>query len=168
MKHEVIVVGAGVGGLSAAIRLAANGWRVTVLERLERVGGTCDCAYELDDRAALVGICEVRSSRVQIEDLAVHAAVLEYDRVVAELRDRVCGLWLPHGDRVDAPRVQARDRCFETLAEPHPKLLCPSQHFSSTLSQLDGDRDYITARKSFPRSRPSRLWTAVPGGRYLS
>lgn len=37
-KH-VIVIGAGIGGLSAAIRLAAAGWRVTILEQNAQVGG---------------------------------------------------------------------------------------------------------------------------------
>jgi phytoene desaturase len=37
-KHAV-VIGAGLGGMSAAIRLAGKGWRVTVLEQLSRPGG---------------------------------------------------------------------------------------------------------------------------------
>ena len=36
--HDV-VIGSGLGGLSAAIRLGARGWRVTVLEKLEQPGG---------------------------------------------------------------------------------------------------------------------------------
>ena len=36
---QVIVVGAGLGGLSCAIRLAAAGRDVTVLERADRPGG---------------------------------------------------------------------------------------------------------------------------------
>ncbi|WP_436794438.1 phytoene desaturase family protein [Actinospongicola halichondriae] len=43
---EVVVVGAGVGGLSAAIRVAAAGHDVTVVERLAHVGG------KLDERSA--------------------------------------------------------------------------------------------------------------------
>ena len=39
LSLEVVVIGAGVGGLAAAIRLAVLGHKVRVLERLERVGG---------------------------------------------------------------------------------------------------------------------------------
>lgn len=39
--REVIVVGAGLGGLAAAIRLAAQGYRVRVLERHATPGGRC-------------------------------------------------------------------------------------------------------------------------------
>lgn len=38
-QPHVVVIGAGVGGLSAAIRLAARGARVTVLEKQPQVGG---------------------------------------------------------------------------------------------------------------------------------
>ena len=37
--NRAIVVGAGLGGLSAAMRLGAKGYAVTVLDRLDRVGG---------------------------------------------------------------------------------------------------------------------------------
>lgn len=39
--REVIVVGAGLGGLAAAVRLAAQGYRVRVLERHATPGGRC-------------------------------------------------------------------------------------------------------------------------------
>ena len=39
MSSRVIVIGAGIGGLSAAIRLAASGFTVTVYETNDRVGG---------------------------------------------------------------------------------------------------------------------------------
>jgi len=38
-RPRVVIVGAGVGGLSAAVRLAAAGWRVTMLEQNPAVGG---------------------------------------------------------------------------------------------------------------------------------
>jgi len=39
MRKHIVVIGAGIGGLSAAIRLAAAGQRVTVLEKNAHVGG---------------------------------------------------------------------------------------------------------------------------------
>ncbi|WP_270170861.1 phytoene desaturase family protein [Paenibacillus sp. SYP-B4298] len=39
MNKQAIVIGGGLGGLAAAIRLAADGNRVTVLEKNERAGG---------------------------------------------------------------------------------------------------------------------------------
>ena len=39
MREKVLIVGAGPGGLSAAILLAAAGLKVTILERLDTVGG---------------------------------------------------------------------------------------------------------------------------------
>ena len=36
---EAIVIGSGFGGLAAAVRLGARGWRVTVLEKLDAPGG---------------------------------------------------------------------------------------------------------------------------------
>ena len=40
-RRSVIVVGAGLGGLSAAVRLRARGYDVTVLERHAVPGGRC-------------------------------------------------------------------------------------------------------------------------------
>lgn len=39
MQNHVGIIGAGIGGLAAAIRLASVGFRVTVLEKNERAGG---------------------------------------------------------------------------------------------------------------------------------
>jgi phytoene desaturase len=36
---HAVVIGAGLGGLAAAMRLGAKGWRVTVIDRLDRAGG---------------------------------------------------------------------------------------------------------------------------------
>src|SRR6478735_12648882 len=38
-RPHAVVVGSGFGGLAAAVRLGARGYRVTVLERLEQPGG---------------------------------------------------------------------------------------------------------------------------------
>jgi phytoene desaturase len=39
MKKCAVVIGAGLGGMSAAIRLASNGWQVTLVEKISRPGG---------------------------------------------------------------------------------------------------------------------------------
>src|SRR3954452_20073616 len=38
-RPHAVIIGSGFGGLAAAIRLGARGWRVTVLERLGKPGG---------------------------------------------------------------------------------------------------------------------------------
>ena len=45
MNYEVVVVGGGIGGLTAAALLAARGMRVCLLERESRVGG-CVATFE--------------------------------------------------------------------------------------------------------------------------
>lgn len=47
MNRRVVIIGAGVGGLAAAIRLAHNGCRVTVVEARERAGGLAS-GFEID------------------------------------------------------------------------------------------------------------------------
>jgi phytoene desaturase len=39
---SVIVIGAGIGGITAAIHLAKSGWQVTILEKNDHPGGRCD------------------------------------------------------------------------------------------------------------------------------
>jgi phytoene desaturase len=46
-KSRAIVIGSGFGGLAAAIRLAARGWQVCILERHDRPGGRAR-AFEQD------------------------------------------------------------------------------------------------------------------------
>ena len=39
--YDVVVIGAGTGGYSAALRAAQLGLRTAIVERDERIGGTC-------------------------------------------------------------------------------------------------------------------------------
>lgn len=58
MKREVIIIGAGLGGLSAAIRLAKKGFSVTVLEKNANIGGKVNIiesnGYKFDTGASLL------------------------------------------------------------------------------------------------------------------
>ena len=49
-SNEAIVVGAGLGGLAAAMRLGAKGYKVTVLDKLDRVGGRGSSVTQDDHR----------------------------------------------------------------------------------------------------------------------
>ncbi len=55
---NVIIIGAGLGGLSAAVRLAKNGFAVTILEKNENVGGKVNFVesngYKFDTGASLL------------------------------------------------------------------------------------------------------------------
>lgn len=58
MKREVIIIGAGLGGLSAAIRLAVKGFSVTILEKNPTIGGKVNIVeangYKFDTGASLL------------------------------------------------------------------------------------------------------------------
>jgi phytoene desaturase len=58
MSKKIIIIGAGLGGLSAAIRLAKAGFDVTVLEKNETVGGKVNSVeadgYKFDTGASLL------------------------------------------------------------------------------------------------------------------
>ena len=41
-SKSVIVIGAGIGGITAATHLAKRGMKVTILEKNQRPGGRCD------------------------------------------------------------------------------------------------------------------------------
>lgn len=58
MKKEIIIIGAGLGGLSAAIRLAKQGFSVTIFEKNSTIGGKVNIVesngYKFDTGASLL------------------------------------------------------------------------------------------------------------------
>lgn len=113
MLAEVSVVGGGVGGLAAAIRLAAAGHRVTVLERNEVVGGKV---------ASLVrdGYCfETGPSLLTLpavfEDLFALAGSSLADAVDLVRLDPICRYRFPDSSTFDTrSRVEDTEQAVDT------------------------------------------------------
>ncbi|MFN2454785.1 MAG: phytoene desaturase family protein [Pyrinomonadaceae bacterium] len=100
MKHKnIIVIGAGLGGLSAAIHLAANGARVYVLERNATPGGKVNihhaAGYTFDTGASLLTMRHV------VEELfeSVGRRVEDYLEIVP--LDPICRYTWPDGTTLD-------------------------------------------------------------------
>ncbi len=100
LSVNVIVVGAGVGGLSAAIRLAAKGVSVRVLERLPRAGGKLnlleDAGYRFDTGPSLVTLPWV------FEDLFAAAGEKLSDWLELIRLEPVCRYFYADGTGFDA------------------------------------------------------------------
>ncbi|HEU5081771.1 MAG TPA: phytoene desaturase family protein [Acidimicrobiales bacterium] len=96
---EVVVVGAGVGGLAASIHLAAAGHDVLVLERLERAGG------KLDERSAAGFTWETGPSLLTLphvfEDLARTAGRSLDELVTLRRLDPICRYRFADGTTFD-------------------------------------------------------------------
>lgn len=96
--RRAIVIGAGLGGLATALRLTLDGWRVTVLEQRERVGGRCDAVeaegFRMDAGPTLLVMRDVlealfrEAGEVLSEHLTLRAVTPNYRVHVAD------GTWL--------------------------------------------------------------------------
>jgi monoamine oxidase len=82
---DVLIVGAGLAGLTAAYRLRQGGARVSVLEAQERLGGRC---YSLRNHFADGQVAELGGELIDTGHLAVQALAKEFE---LELDDLVAG-----------------------------------------------------------------------------
>ena len=96
---SVIVVGAGLGGLAAAVRLAARGRRVLVLEKNATPGGKVNvhraAGYTFDTGASLLTMRHV------VEDLFESAGRRLADYLTLEPLEPLCRYKWPDGARLD-------------------------------------------------------------------
>jgi phytoene desaturase len=97
---EVIVIGAGVGGLAASVRLAAKGHRVTVLEKFERPVGKLnlleDAGFRFDTGPSLVTLPWV------FEELFAAAGERLQDHLELVRLEPVCKYFFSDGTGFDA------------------------------------------------------------------
>ena len=100
MSKSVIIIGAGLGGLSAAIRLAASGFDVSVLEKNETVGGKVNFVeangYKFDTGASLLTMRHV------LEDLFEFAGKRLEDFLEIVACEPICRYFWTDGARLDA------------------------------------------------------------------
>ena len=103
---EVIVIGAGIGGLSAAIRLAAAGRRVRVLEQGDAVGGKMSqieqAGFRWDTGPSVI------TMRSVFEELFAVAGRRLEDSLTLQPVEPLTRYFYPDGTRIDATRDLAR------------------------------------------------------------
>ena len=88
-SRDVVVIGAGVGGLATAVRMAARGHRVTVLESAPTVGGKLgqheDCGHRFDRGPSLFTMPELME---ELDDLVPSDVTARPDRFAYKTLDR--------------------------------------------------------------------------------
>lgn len=94
---SVIVVGAGLAGLTAAERLARDGWQVTILEARDRVGGRV-WSVRLDNGS----VAELGGEWIHQSDRGVISLAARFGLELADT-----GIEFTHRDPVEGPPVPA-------------------------------------------------------------
>lgn len=136
----MIVIGAGLGGLSAAIRLAAKGFAVTVLEKNETVGGKVNFleanGYSFDTGASLLTMPHV------FRNLFEAAGKRLEDYLTLEKLEPICRYFWTDGTRFDAYQdLQKTEAEIKRIA---PADLAAFRHYLA-----DSRRKYEVAERTF-------------------
>ena len=129
-ERKVVVVGAGLSGLTAALTLRSRGWDVVVLEARDRVGGRVHTLYDPFPAGLHVeaGGESIDSNHVQIQALARHYRLALAHRPADKLER--AAVWLDGNRGALAARTAA-----------DPAMLAGYVTFSDGLIQLAGDLD---------------------------
>jgi phytoene desaturase len=116
VDYPIIVVGGGLGGLSAAIHLAAAGHPVTLLEQNERVGGKLNLVetdgFSFDTGPSLLTMPWVLRSVIEQGGTRLE------DELAIEPLDPVCRYFWPDGEQFNA--WQTTPRLLEEIARLDP------------------------------------------------
>jgi 1-hydroxycarotenoid 3,4-desaturase len=97
--RHIIIVGAGVGGLAAAVRLLAAGYRVTILERLARPGGKMR-QIAIGDKL-FDGGPSVLTLPWVLDDLCAAAGVKTADLITLSPLEPLCRHFFADGTKLD-------------------------------------------------------------------
>lgn len=112
---KIIIIGAGLGGLSAACRLARAGFAVTVLEKNASIGGKVNIVeaegYKFDTGASLL------TMRGVLEELFEFCGKRAEDYLEIVPLEPICRYFWSDGTRFDAsPDIEETERGIERIA----------------------------------------------------
>ncbi len=167
-SYNTIVIGAGVGGLSAAIRLAQAGQRVLVLEQNPAVGGKMselrDRGYRWDRGPSVI------TMRPVFEDLFAAAGRRLADYLTLEPVEPLTRYVWPDGIRLDATRDLARmAEQIESIEPRDVEGYLAYLAYAARLHRVTGPA-FIYGDPVSPATLlqvPMRDWLAVDGWRTM-
>ena len=140
VERSVIIIGAGLGGLAAAIRLAAQGARVTVLEKNENTGGKVNlhqaAGFSFDTGASLLTMRHV------LEDLCTSIGRRTEDYCEILPLDPICLYHWPDGTKFAASTDLAQTEA--AIARIEPRDVVGFRRFLD-----DARRKYEVAERTF-------------------
>jgi phytoene desaturase len=140
-NKSVIIIGAGLGGLAAAIKLASQGVRVMVLEKNRTIGGKVNlhraAGYSFDTGASLLTMRHVLSDLFE----SAGRRVDDYLKLIP--LDPICRYRWPDGVSFDAScDLEKTEREIERIGSPSD-----AQGFHRFL--IDARRKYEVAERTF-------------------
>ena len=137
---KIIIIGAGLGGLAAACRLAKKGFSVTVLEKNETVGGKVNAVesggYKFDTGASLVTLPHI------FEELFEFCGEKLEDYLTFEKLEPICRYFWSDGTVFDAS--QSIEKTEEQISRIAPEDV---GNFRKYLA--DAKRKYEIAERTF-------------------
>jgi dihydrolipoamide dehydrogenase len=97
MAYDVLVIGSGPGGYAAAIRAAQYGLKVGVVEKNERLGGTCLLVGCIPTKA-LLHYADVYDQVLHSEEIGISHQGLKFD--YARMKERKDGVVTKHSNGI--------------------------------------------------------------------
>ena len=145
-KYDVIVIGAGLAGLNAALLLSDEGYSVKVLEGKNKVGGRVETAHGVETRPEL-GASQIGRdyARVLATCQRFGLALIPEDRDLLEFSSHLQGQWIGSSAWADSPLnpLTGDDRTIppvmlgSRLMGRHNPLVQLSDWFSPEYAHLD-------------------------------
>lgn len=145
-KYDVVVIGAGLAGLNAALLLKDEGYSVKVIEGKGRVGGRCETGYGLETRPEL-GASQVGRAYARVISTCrrFNLELVPEDRDLLAFSSNIQGNWIRSGDWAQSPHnpLTGDDREIppvmlgSRLLDRHNPLVELSDWMSKDFKQLD-------------------------------